>query len=182
MSQAGIINIGAGPVPPTVATSYVTDNGTAIPALNVLNVNGGSVTTDNVNGIETRANPNASNNLEIDLTNRLTGSGTSTNASVVSLITFSLAATAQSYRFNFDVVGRETTTGDTVGYSVDGTAKTNAAVASLVATPFIDNDEDASLITANIDLVVSGNNVILQATGVAGTTITYKAVGLYVVV
>jgi hypothetical protein len=52
----------------------------------------------------------------------------------------------------------------------------------MVATPFIDNDEDASLITANIDLIASGNNVILRVSSAAGTTITYKAVGTYVVV
>ena len=46
MSQAGILNIGgSGPVPPDVATEYVTDSGIAVPAINILNVLGSGGTT-----------------------------------------------------------------------------------------------------------------------------------------
>jgi len=53
MSQAGMNNTSQGPVPPSVATSYVTNSGTAVPAGNVLNVLGaaGTVTSGSGNTI-----------------------------------------------------------------------------------------------------------------------------------
>ena len=61
MSQV-IKNLASGPVPPSVATSYVTDNGTAIPAANVLNVLGGT-------GIITSADPNGGNTIHVTVVN-----------------------------------------------------------------------------------------------------------------
>lgn len=174
--------VGADNVPGNVAQSYVLDDGTAIPSAHTLNVNGGSTSDPSDNGILTRANPNLSNNAEILLTNRLTGTATSTNGSVEDIITFNLGASVACYRFNFIVAGRDTGTGDGVGYSVDATLKTDGATATVVAAPYTDNDEDPSLLDAEITVIASGNSAILQATGVTGQTIAYKAVGQYVVV
>lgn len=51
----------AGSLPPVVPTSFITDSGTVIPALNIVNVNGGD-------GVQVIANPNGSNNMVINLT------------------------------------------------------------------------------------------------------------------
>ena len=187
MSQIAKINNGSGPTPPTVATSYVTDvNSPAIPAANVLNVLGNDTTVDDPNGLRTDGSSGL-NTLTVQLTNRLTGSGTSTNATPLDLITFALSGSAAAYRLNFDVVGRHITTGDSVGYNVQGTIKTNGVAATLVETPYIDNDEDAFLIAADISLLASGNNAILRVTGIPAVgitinTISYKSVGTYVVI
>jgi hypothetical protein len=55
------VGVSAGSLPPSVATSFVTDNGTVIPAANIVNINGGD-------GVEVIANPNGSNNMVINLT------------------------------------------------------------------------------------------------------------------
>lgn len=183
MSQISNTSAG-GSIPVTVPTSFITDNGTAIPAAYVLNVNGGSLTTSNDNGVIAQANPNGSANLQVALTNRLANATAVnvTGAVTGNVITFALGGTAAVYRFKFDVTGRETTTGNGVGYTVFGSARTNGTAATMIATPFVDNDEDSALLAADMTLIASGNNVILQATGVAATTIAFKAVGNYVVV
>lgn len=175
-------SIASGPTPPTLLTTIITDSGSVVVSSNTVNMNGGQTSVDNDNGIRTIANPNNSNNEVIQLTNRLSGSGSSVNAASADLITFTLGASAAVYRFSFYVSGRDTSTGDGLGYTVDGSARTNGAAATIISTPDVDADEDASLLTATIDLVASGNNVILRVNGVVGLTISYKAVGTYVVV
>lgn len=112
----------------------------------------------------------------------LTGTATSTNASVENIITVPLGPVEACYRFSFEISGRDTTTNNCVGYTVKGSAKTDGSIATIVGDPYIDSDEDTALIDADIDLIVSGNNAILQVTGVTSQTILYKATGKFTVV
>jgi hypothetical protein len=190
MSQIIKNLVSGGPLPPAVPTSFTTDynstfttTGVSIPQANIENVVGGFNSIANDNGIATQANPDMMQNLIVLLTNRLFGNATSAGTTPLNLITFALKTGSPAvYRFSFDITGRDTISGAGVGYTLDGSAKTNGTTASIVAVPFIDHDEDSALLLATIDLVVSGNSVILQLTGIGGEAIAYKAVGTYVVV
>jgi hypothetical protein len=170
-----------GPLPPAIPTSFTTNDGTATPAANVLRILGIDSTESDDDGILTRANP-PSNLVDIVLTTRLFGVGSTVDAITFDVITFPLSALANTvYRFEFQVVGREAVSGEAVSYTVFAGAKTIAGLASIVETPYIDADQDApALLAASVGFIASGNNVVLQVTGVLGTNITYKALGTYI--
>jgi hypothetical protein len=68
VSQAGLNNTTAGPVPPSVATTYQEDSGTATPALNILNVLGGTGVTTSGTGNTITINAVGGGFLTVDVT------------------------------------------------------------------------------------------------------------------
>lgn len=180
MSQAGIINTSSGPVPPTVATTYITDvNSPAIPAANILNVFGNDTTANSVNGIQTDGS-SGSNTLTVQLTNRLQGTVTTTNATLTTIITFPLSASATVYAVFGNIVARDVT--DTAGafYSIDTAVRTDGVTATEIATEYDTQLEDVAMTNADIFSNVSGNNLLIQVQGIAGKTINWSAVFQYI--
>jgi hypothetical protein len=171
----------SGPVPPTVPTQFTADDATiAVPAGNNLNVLSRDTGQDNLNGIQTTADPNGSANLYIELTNRLTGTGTTIGASTVNLITFALDASPQAYLFNFEVVGFNSVTPAAAGFSTFTTVRTDGVTATVIDDTDSINHTDPVLTDVAVEMTSSGNTVILRATGVAGLTVNWSTVGLYV--
>lgn len=170
-------------IPPGTVATITGDSGGAVSpdGSNNINLFSDDSTANNANGVTVIGVP-ASNQLTVTLTNRLTGTASSVNAANADIITFALGASAAVYRFDFMVVGRDTGTGNGVGYHLFASVRTDGASATLIQTPFTDNDEDTALTAATLNLVMSGNSVILRANGVAGQTISYLATGTYVVV
>lgn len=175
MSQAGDISAISGPVPPVVATSYVTDvNSPAIPAANILNVPGGQTTTNNDKGVQTDGS-SGSNTLTIQLTNRATGTVTTPAAAVTTIITLPLGATPGTFYIYGNVQAFESVTPSSAAYSFSGGYRTDGVTATELGTEFHDTFQDAVLMTSDIFLSPSGNSVIVQVQGVVGLTINWNA-------
>lgn len=169
----------SGPVPPTVPTSFVTDvNSPAIPAANVLNEIGGSTSINNNNGIQTDGS-SGGNTLTVQLTNRITGAVTTTDATPTALVSFSLGATPAVFTFDVQIACFNVTDVNGDGYFISGSTRTDGATATLCGNPDkIENEEVMD--TANADMIVSGNNMVIQAIGIAGKTHRWRAVITYV--
>ena len=172
MSQAGQINSAAGPVPPAVPTSFVTNDGTAIPAANILNVLGGS-------GVETYADPNLSNNLYIKIQNSVTDTGQTINAQTITLSTFDCSVPG-TYFFTTQLAAY-TATGPA---GVGGELYTTVISDGVTATVLGDTDaiSHISMSITDVDYVIStsGLNAELQVTGAVGFTINWGAITIYV--
>lgn len=178
MSQAGIINTSSGPVPPTVATSYVTDvNSPAIPAANVLNVLGNDVTENNDNGIRTDGS-SGSNTLTIQITNRLQGTTTTIGAVTGDIVTFSPVTTG-TYAIEARVSAYNTTSLLGAGYSAFGAVRFDGVASNLCGTTDVIDNEEGAMSSCDLDIVVSGANIIIRSTGYAAQTIKWNAVALY---
>jgi hypothetical protein len=167
-----------GPIPPVIPTSFDTDDGTAIPAANILNVNGVDSTENNANGILTRANPDLSNNLEIVITNRLQGTVTTANATPTPIITFTPTVVG-SYTIESRITAYNTTDTLGSGYSLFGTARFDGVNSNLCGTADRIVNEEAGMENASSTFTVSGPNILINAVGLAGKTINWSAVSLY---
>lgn len=171
----------SGPIPPVIATSYVTQDGTAVPAANVLIVNGNDSTENNNNGIITKGGvigTGTSNEVDVIITNRLQGSATTVDVGTADIITFTPSVIG-TYSIEYRTAAYNTTSLLGAGYSYFGAIRFDG-VNSTICDPFDEiNNEEGAISAVDLSVIVSGANVILRATGYAGQTINWGSVGLY---
>lgn len=177
MSQAGSNNNSSitPVIPPEVATSYVTNNGTAIPSANVLQIVAIDVTDDNQNGIQVEGGlvqTGASNKVEVQLTNRITGTGTTTDdTTLVPLFSFDLGATPGTYLFQHNVLAYNVTDSTSLGYVIYKVVRTDGTAGVPISSqPGIQGDED-DMVNALVQGAVLGNTVAIRVRGLLDKTI-----------
>lgn len=173
----------AGPVPPSVPTSFVTQDGTAVPALNILLVNGFDSSENNDNGIITKGGvigTGTSNEMDIVLTNRITGTATTTDAATTqNLYTFPLGATPATYLLEVQVIGYNATDALSAGYTSSRVLKTDGITATLINTSLGIVAEEGAMTGVLVANGVSGNNATLDVNGLIGKTIRWSALTTY---
>jgi hypothetical protein len=163
-----------GPIPPTIATTYTTDDGSiAIPAANNLNVLSTAVTTNNINGIQTRAVAPNSSNLFIELTNRLFGGISSIDASQATIIIFPLSATPAVYTFDGIFSGLNTTVPSGASFFFTAGARTDGTTASILGSDFSTKFVDGGMTATNVNIIPSGNSLLFVVFGIAANNITW---------
>ena len=173
MSQAGSIATGGGGGGGITQIDGDTGSATGDP----ITITGIDSTADFENGITTNA---SGSTVQIILTNRLQGADSAAGATTVDLVTFAAGATPGTYTIDLHCSLFESTTPAGAGYHIRGAVRTTGAAASLIGIPDEIVNEEAALAACDVDIVVSGNNIIIRGTGTAGLTTEFSCVGYYV--
>ncbi len=168
MSQI-IKNLASGPVPPSVATLYTEDVGTATPVANNLNVFGGDGITTSGSG----------DTITISLQNGQTGQATTVGATTADLTTVDLVV-AGTYTFEARIAAYSTAGGNGVGMSRIATFLSDGVTATIIDDSDGFNHTSIALIDTDANYVASGRNVILRVLGEAGFTINWGGFQAYV--
>lgn len=156
----------------------VTDDG--VPAV-VADVNG-NVTFVGSNGVAVIGQGPGSQ-VTIALENTQEFTLTTNDATPQALATIDAGTTAGVYSLDILIAAYAPPPVSAGGaYSMWGGIRTTGAAATLTGVADIAENEEAALIASDVSLQVSGNNIIVQVTGVAATTIRWKALVKYTLV
>lgn len=150
----------AGSLPPSVPTSFVTDSGTAVPALNILNVvtpGGGT------QGISTSG---SGNTITVTLTdNTFTGTATTTGATNANISTSVPVPNNSVISIRANIAGYDTTANLAVGGELLASARNVGGTVTVIGIPDRTKNNDPLLNDTNWTLIASGTNAVIQVTG-----------------
>lgn len=177
MSQFFVNADGGGPLPPTVATQYNANSGSAVPAANILVVNGDNQTpfsdaNYSDSGVESVA---SGNTVTYFITNRTTAQPVTTDDIKTAIITLPLGAIPSVFFFTGTVQALNITISEGATYSFSGGFRTDGATATEIGTEFADVFEEPNMVNTDIFLETDGgNSVVVSIKGIAAETINWN--------
>lgn len=180
MSQVQTINPASSN--PQIPTSIQTDDGTASALANVLIVNGieSDINVDNgiivIGGI---VGTGTQNKIDVVLTNRITGTVTTTNATPTTIVSFTLGSSPGVYLAEGNVLGYNVDDSAGGAYTFIGAATTNGVTASEISVENKNVFEEAGMFASDISFQVSGNTVDVIVTGISLKTIHWNCLFTY---
>ena len=185
MSQIYKTLVSGGPVPPEIPTSFPTNDGTAVPAANVLIIDAYDSEENDVNGITAKGGvaagdppgAGATNQVSIYLTNRFTGSvNTNDDTPEVLLVSFNLGATPGTYLFRTYVTVFNVTSNLSSAYTFQTCFRTDGATSTKISTGNLFVSEEGAMINAAVGLDnTPANTYTLLVTGLPASVIHWKS-------
>ncbi len=167
----------AGGLPPSVPTSFTTDNSTvAIPSANNINV---FTPGNGTQGIATSASGSTITITLIDTF--LSGTAQTVNAgnaTFTSVVPVPISNSVVNIRAN--IAGYAKSSEIAIGAELIGAVRNVGAVLQIIQDVEVTRNNDASLAAWSATFTTSGTNVLIQVTGVAGFTINWTAIIDYV--
>lgn len=174
----------AGSLPPTVPTSFTTNNGTATPLANNIIIHGISSSSNNANGIISNGGvvgTGIQNEVDIALTNRITGSTMTSDGAgqTQTFSNFNLGSTPGTYIFTIDVVAYNITDAISASYKVFLSRRTNGAAAFGVGSDWFVDFDEGNMLNVTVTAQTVGNTFQISVTGLAGKVIDWLSVATY---
>ena len=163
--------------------AMLTQAGSASPDLETLTGDvGGAVGVDaafNINilggtGITVTGNP-ATNTLTIDDDDLIQGTVTTVGAVTSACITFPMGAAPGTYIIDGRIAAYNVTDVAGGGYFFSAAIRTSGAAGTAIAVEFGSDYEEASMVAADCDVTVAGNNILVNVLGIALKTINWSA-------
>jgi len=163
----------AGPIPPIIATTYTADDATtATPAANNLNLLTSDAIANDDDGIRSTA---SGSSVYTQLTNRQTGTISTTDATLTTIQTFAMGATPGTVNVWGNVQGYASVGPQGASYGFSGAFLTDGASATEIASEYHDEFETAGFVDGDIFLTSSGNNVLVQVQGPAALSVNWNS-------
>ena len=171
-----------GPIPPNIPTTFNTTNGTppvadgsAVPAANIIIFAETSLSTNTADGFQVAA---SGNTVTYSLTNRIQGSNSTVGAASSTIASFSPTIIG-TYVFEVRMAAYNTTSLLGAGASLFGAIRYDGA--NIVVCDLFDeiNNDEGAMSATDLSVTAVAGTMNVVATGYAGQTINWSAVGLY---